>query len=1165
MGKNSLNMGFSTKDGTPVPGFLSTLIADYINNLDRFFDTTTGAVQEPTRDDQTPAFLFSEVTGYAIRNLLLLHSLTGDDSYLHRAEKAARWLTETAMHKGWIRTRYYLAKDKEEAQQLYSFHWGNILPFDNGICLGGLAALCKATRNPIWLKYTTELADNLVKCVQADGSIEPFINIYGNHPGLPEPLRWSQQKGSFHTKIAESLVEFAKITGNETYRDAACKICEYALSFQQEDGRFITDQNGITQLHPHCYSTEGIFYVGLELGDKKLVAAARRAVEWALSQCVGDNKNRIPQEIGPQGPLNLSYRTDALAQVLGLGCRLIRGGHLDDSWWETLSALADGVWSMKDPVQKYFRYGTYEYGEQSETLSYWTNMFAFHGLLDYCTAWVSRHTAAVILAGGIGSRCWPVSCEDNPKPLSKGFFGDSSLLELTASRILNSGCVLPENLFVVASSQGLTIARKQMAQLHIPPENMIEERVPSGTVPALNLAVNTITSKGKELLLVSMADNLIEPALAFGDTVLRASMAAHWQSQEGQATIVSLSIPDRPFDNRFGHDIYRQDHEMLRRVYRDSRFVEKPSTSPVLKQGEAFSWNSGSIVSTLAYFKTCLAELQEPGPNNKDISYCLLENPKVSKSTALYPGNVRFVDLGSPGKDLLAFFAGSEYTGNAGNIVLGSKTKDVVFVNASRNLVIYDGIPIEVVGISDHLIIDNSFTSVAVVLPFSRVETLPQLYNMFKNSRELAPFIKGGIKDPAHGSHHMAFECHGQCQTHSDYGLALAVYCTDIRIERSQNRLRVVDTRYLKLDNHEIDIVMSKKSDPRLARHLLDVETVARMLAERIGFTPEALHLLRLLSLCHDIGGYLTDQQIALERELEKCIHDISNLDWRTIDSQVLLKLVHTRAGDNLTPPLEKLLATFNDNVQSALHVLDIEKLKAYPLLDELLFLICNQERPADFRLPLPFPPIIAPEDLIKVFACFKVAESWVHMNCTWKKTLRPFLWEKKKGKRKEEDIAQYMVYICRVLEDARVTPQIYLDAIHSAMLVRPESDLYVYTCTHLRCFDQLDGNSEQTPFYPSDKVYLEFMRYRRDGGNLEDRVSKPIHDALTDERDFVHELLFLLPYHLKLLEKYNLADPREVKNLAFLIMQSYQRESPSTWENVNLEKARNTLIDCLK
>ena len=64
--------------------FYLDVIRDYENNLDVFFDVDTGAVYEPGREDGAPKFLFTEVTGYAILDFLLLHTITGNPSYVER-------------------------------------------------------------------------------------------------------------------------------------------------------------------------------------------------------------------------------------------------------------------------------------------------------------------------------------------------------------------------------------------------------------------------------------------------------------------------------------------------------------------------------------------------------------------------------------------------------------------------------------------------------------------------------------------------------------------------------------------------------------------------------------------------------------------------------------------------------------------------------------------------------------------------------------------------------------------------------------------------------------------------------------------------------------------------------------------------------------------------
>jgi mannose-1-phosphate guanylyltransferase/mannose-1-phosphate guanylyltransferase/mannose-6-phosphate isomerase len=774
-------------DGVPTAMFSSVMVSDYIQNLDRFFDARTGAVYEGIRDDGTPPFLFSEVTGYAMRDLLLLHAMTGDASYVNRAEKAAVWLMRKAWHgNGWIRTRYYFERDDNESLNLYSFAGGNIFTFDNGICLNGLVSLWRATAGTEVFEHAKVLADNLVKLVKDDGSVPAIVDIHGNTAQL-EQRSWSQQSGSFHTKIAEALVEFAGLAGDERYAEVARQICVFALRFQEDDGRFITDRNGLTQLHPHCYATEGLLRVGRVLGDSRFVEAACRATEWALEQRCGD---KLPQVVGVKGPIGHFCRTDTLAQVLGLGARLCQVGCLDDRWWQSLGGLANSLWSMKDPHQGHFRYGVYENGQESLTLSYWTNMFAFHSLLEYLAAWVCKNTSVLVLAGGIGSRCWPISCENMPKPLSRAFLGDRSLLEETVSRFLQIGCVLPDNLFVVSGTNGLEQARSQVQGLQIPARNVIEELTPKGTVSTLRLALEPLTSRMQDILVVSMGDNIVEPIPMFRDNLIRAAIATWWNEQ---GVVVSLAVPERSWDPRFGNAIYTTDQEIVPGVYRVNRFIEKPTRPPRLEKNESLAWEGGCVVSTVEYVSEFLEKTAEStDPQENTIAYRILQNQMVRKAVSLYSPTVRFIDFGVLGKDLADFFAGTKADRGNGNVFLGPRDVEVAFCNATQNIVCSDRVSIEVVGIDDCLIVDNSFTNTAVVVPLDKVDVLPKLYRMLDNEADSRPYITGGEIALAADPNVQSFNCYGESRISSSNGLAIAAHCRCIQLERSEERLRVV-------------------------------------------------------------------------------------------------------------------------------------------------------------------------------------------------------------------------------------------------------------------------------------------------------------------------------------------------------------------------------------
>lgn len=367
------------------------LVRDYQRALDHFYDDATGAMQEPARDDGSPAFLYSEVTGYAIQALLRLYVLTGQQDNLEKAKKSADWLLTFARSHHWIRTRYYGDHDSDPTLRLYSFAGGNGFLFDNGICLAGLAKLCGFARDERLERETRTLADRILEVVQPDGGL-PVAITAGGEPVLFSRITWSRQSGSFHAKVAEGLARVWLMCRESRYLQAAGSICDFALTRQTASGRFLTDIGPqVTQLHPHCYSAEGLLFVGSVLGERRFVDAARRAVVWGLGHA---RAGRVPQEIGPHGSLRDCCRTDSIAQLLALGCRLYRAGEIGPESWNVLSDLARSVLSARG-ADGLFRYGEYEDGRHAPALNSWVNLFAFRGLSHFFCAALERNGAGM--------------------------------------------------------------------------------------------------------------------------------------------------------------------------------------------------------------------------------------------------------------------------------------------------------------------------------------------------------------------------------------------------------------------------------------------------------------------------------------------------------------------------------------------------------------------------------------------------------------------------------------------------------------------------------------------------------------------------------------------------------------------------------------------------
>ncbi|HEY2065250.1 MAG TPA: sugar phosphate nucleotidyltransferase [Gemmatimonadaceae bacterium] len=197
------------------------------------------------------------------------------------------------------------------------------------------------------------------------------------------------------------------------------------------------------------------------------------------------------------------------------------------------------------------------------------------------TRWV------VILAGGVGSRFWPLSTPARPKQLLP-LASDEPMLVDTLARL--APLVPPERTLVLTSAS-LTGAIAELAP-EIPPENLIAEPRPAGTGAALAWAARVIERRaGRDAVMISVhADWSIGDADAF-----RAALRAAAEAAERHRALVTVGVvPDRP-DPGFGY-IQPGDalDQGLRRV---ARFVEKPDRARAAEMvRDGYLWNSGIFV-----------------------------------------------------------------------------------------------------------------------------------------------------------------------------------------------------------------------------------------------------------------------------------------------------------------------------------------------------------------------------------------------------------------------------------------------------------------------------------------------------------------------------------------------------------------------------------------
>ncbi len=208
-----------------------------------------------------------------------------------------------------------------------------------------------------------------------------------------------------------------------------------------------------------------------------------------------------------------------------------------------------------------------------------------------------------IMAGGGGTRFWPLSREEHPKQMLP-IISDRSMIWETVERI--RPLVKPERILIVT-------ARTQAEKLHrevpqIPWENFLMEPVGRNTAPCLCLAALKIRKKYPQAVMIALpADHFIADRRGFAKT-LRAAVAF---AQKRDFLITLGVIPTEP-ETGYG---YIQKGEALGRhyglpVFRVKGFREKPSRAKArayLRKGDHF-WNSGMFVWGVRVFLKAVEE-----------------------------------------------------------------------------------------------------------------------------------------------------------------------------------------------------------------------------------------------------------------------------------------------------------------------------------------------------------------------------------------------------------------------------------------------------------------------------------------------------------------------------------------------------------------------------
>jgi mannose-1-phosphate guanylyltransferase len=213
---------------------------------------------------------------------------------------------------------------------------------------------------------------------------------------------------------------------------------------------------------------------------------------------------------------------------------------------------------------------------------------------------------AVIMAGGSGTRFWPVSRELRPKQFLK-IIGDKPMVVATHERIQS---IIPDDhVLLVIGEQHRGETERLFAGSAV---RILAEPIGRNTAPCIGLAAKYVEhlGGGNEPVIILPADHYIADSEAFRTSLLQAARIA-----SGGAIVTLGIIPTRP-ETGYGY-IRRQSQPAGDNSYRVREFVEKPDlqAAQVYMLSGDYYWNAGIFVATphtlLEEFKRQMPDLWE--------------------------------------------------------------------------------------------------------------------------------------------------------------------------------------------------------------------------------------------------------------------------------------------------------------------------------------------------------------------------------------------------------------------------------------------------------------------------------------------------------------------------------------------------------------------------
>ncbi|MEZ4852832.1 mannose-1-phosphate guanylyltransferase [Flavobacterium sp.] len=345
---------------------------------------------------------------------------------------------------------------------------------------------------------------------------------------------------------------------------------------------------------------------------------------------------------------------------------------------------------------------------------------------------------AIIMAGGVGSRFWPVSTADYPKQFHDMLGTGKSLLQKTFDRLATT--IPVENILVLTNEKYNDLVLQQLPKIN--PNHVVLEPAMRNTAPCIVYAAMKIKKDNPNaVMIVAPSDHWIEDEKAFADNMIQA-----FEFCKNNDALMTLGIQPTFPNTGFGYiEFDKNDKNAIKKV---SQFREKPDyeTAKSFLNSGNFLWNAGifiwsvkAILHAFEHYQPVMNTLFLNGydtyqtanerafisenyekADNISIDYAILEK---ANNVYVLPATFDWNDLGTWGslhekleKDAFdnAVVNANVYLENAGNNIIRTDGKKLVVID----------------GLQDYIIVDKDDT--LLIYPKSKEQNIKQIVAKLK-------------------------------------------------------------------------------------------------------------------------------------------------------------------------------------------------------------------------------------------------------------------------------------------------------------------------------------------------------------------------------------------------------------------------------------------------